>query len=74
MNYPKEVCPECFRAPECWIETSKYGSRQVYWIGCKEHSHLAGGVNQGAALMNWNRLINRWKFEHQTRKAETWLG
>lgn len=49
-------CPTCQQAPAAWRERAKFGSREIYWIGCKRHDHVAGGVTRGAAIQSWNRL------------------
>lgn len=53
-----EPCPQCGKLPETWKEQPQYGSRELVWLGCKEHGHLAGGVSSFVALANWNRYIH----------------
>lgn len=58
-----ESCPDCGLTPRSWIERAKFGSRELYWIGCKAHSHMTGGVTRGAAIMSWNRLAVKIRYD-----------
>jgi glutaredoxin len=66
----REACPQCHRTPQAWRERPQYGSREIYWIGCRNDGHLASGISAVAAEQNWERMIGRWKFEHSSVKAE----
>lgn len=54
-----EICPKCKRRPGRWYERAQYNSRELWWIGCKGCSVIAGGVTEGVAVHNWNREAMR---------------
>lgn len=62
-------CPDCLLPPGGWYERAQFGSRAIFWIGCKRHDHIAGGVTRGAAVMSWNRLAITIVFNRQTLAA-----
>ncbi len=57
----QERCPQCFRAPTLWRARPDHGAPQLYWIGCQDDGHLAGGLSLKAAIEAWNRMIVRVK-------------
>jgi hypothetical protein len=67
----REICPQCRRKPDAWRERPAYGSRDLYWIGCRQDGRLAGGNTPAAAKQIWDRMVARWKFEHATPGART---
>jgi hypothetical protein len=60
-----ELCPTCRRYPGRWHEKAAFNSRELWWIGCKEDGHLAGGITIGASIMQWNRMAVRIRMEKQ---------
>lgn len=63
---PRRVrCPDCQEFPEGWTEKPKYGSRLLYWFGCRKDDLLAGGINVGAAVQNWNRAVEYRKLHNK---------
>ena len=60
-------CPKCLRFPTTWREQPKYGSRELFWVGCKACGFLQGAIREGVALGLWDRFVNRWKFEHASK-------
>lgn len=59
-----EPCPKCHKLPKVWIEKAQYQSKKLWWFRCPEHPiNFEGGVTRFIALANWNRRINRAKFE-----------
>lgn len=52
-----DLCPDCGLPPTGWRERPQFGSREIYFLGCKRHSHLGSGVTRGAAVMSWNRTV-----------------
>lgn len=63
----REVCPECKLPPSAWRERPKFGSRELYWIGCRRDGHLTGGISHNTALQAWSRLVLRLKDELAVR-------
>lgn len=60
----KENCPICGKRPEAWCARLQYGSRELYWIGCKtDPEQLEGGRSNLIAIQNWNRRVARVKYE-----------
>lgn len=64
-------CPICGEPPERWVERPKYGSRKLFWIGCKTDDKLAGGISQAAAYQIWNRIVYHYRMHrrHQGQAA-----
>ncbi len=58
-------CPDCKLPPAGWRERPKFGSREIYFLGCKRHSHMGSGVTRGAAIMSWNRTVTTVVFNRQ---------
>lgn len=65
----RDVCPQCRTKPAGWRERPAYGSRELYWIGCKTDGHLQGGITSLVALQNWSRFVARYKFDHAPKRA-----
>lgn len=59
----KTPCPICLRVPHAWRERAQYGSRELFWVGCRVDSKLVGAITQGVALQLWERLAARLRYE-----------
>lgn len=67
MKVPRQVCPQCLQIPKVWRERPRFGSRELFWIGCEtDRIHMVGGITVAAAFMLWDRYCYRWKFNHQS--------
>lgn len=60
-----DKCPDCHMVPQGWKERAQFGSRELYWIGCRRHGHMGGGATRGAAIMSWNRLVTTVTYNRQ---------
>lgn len=63
----REPCPECRRVALGWREKPAHGSREMYWVGCRDCGHFAGGNTATIALVNWNRMAARLKFDYTNK-------
>lgn len=59
----RENCPKCLRPARGWRERPKYGSRELYYIGCQTEGFFGSGVTPGAAQMQWERLVFRMRHD-----------
>lgn len=64
-----ERCPDCSSRPSLWREQPKFGSRELYWMGCRVDGHVAGGTSQNAALQSWQRMVALLKFQKGALKS-----
>lgn len=69
-NQAQDRCPKCLRMPHVWRERPQYGSRELYWVGCKSCGLIAGGITAGIALHSWKRVADRAKFEKLAQSHE----
>jgi hypothetical protein len=58
-----ERCPGCNKNPRVWYEQAAFGSRALYWVGCKNDGHLVGGIKRMAGVTMWNRYVAHWKWQ-----------
>lgn len=65
MEIKKSNCPVCGKEPESWKAQLKHGSRELNWIGCKKCGKLEGGITEGIAAQNWNRMSARVKYDRR---------
>ncbi len=64
---PRTACPLCRRQPHVWKEQPKFGSRELFWVGCQTDSKLVGAITQPVALDLWERLAARLKFDRDAK-------
>lgn len=55
-------CPECSGRAAHWRERPQYGSRELFWMGCKDDGILVGANSMNAALQSWQRKVAQIKF------------
>lgn len=67
MNAERTVCPICLRPPHVWYERAQYGSRELFWVGCKIDCKLVGAISRNVALQLWDRLAARMRYELSTK-------
>ncbi len=61
-NITPPQCPKCKRLPHQWKEQPLFGSRELYWIGCKVCGLIAGAITKSVVAHSWRRVVDRERY------------